>query len=137
MKKAFQALSLTVYPQSIGALQVACQVAKDGPIDTIRHSLSDFFSIIATIDNNTDFQSNTHIRKLKYKLSARLALRLLPPKRIKMNRNLGKSLMQTSESELLTSEEEQDISTDVEDILQQMFEGLQDRVCLHFCTRLF
>lgn len=54
-----------------------------------------------------------------------------------MNPNLAKSLMQASESELLTSEEEQDVSTDVEDILQQMFEGLQDRVCLHFCTRLF
>jgi hypothetical protein len=38
-----------------------------------------------------------------------------------------------SGSELFADEDE-NVSTDVEDILQQLFEGLQDRVCLHFCT---
>lgn len=81
MAHTFQGPLLTSNLQSLGALQVISQVAKDGPADTIRHSLSDYSSIISAIDNNTNLQSNIHIRKLKYKLSARVAIRLLPPRR--------------------------------------------------------
>jgi hypothetical protein len=82
MTQSFQRPSLTFNLQSLGTLQVISQVAKDGPVNTIRHSLPDYFSIISAIDDNTNLQNNIHIRKLKYKLSARVALRLLPPKRI-------------------------------------------------------
>ena len=81
MTQAFQGPLLTFNLQSLGALQVISQVAKDGPVDTIRHSLLDYYSIISAIDNNPNLQSNIHVRKLKYKLSARVAIRLLPPKR--------------------------------------------------------
>ncbi|KAF8635864.1 hypothetical protein AX15_000054 [Amanita polypyramis BW_CC] len=110
---------------SIGALQVICQVTKDGPVEVIRDFLAEYLSIVSTIDDSANSLNNTHIRKMKYKLSARVAIRLLPPRRTNITR--GKLLVQTSEFETSLEELEQNVPTVVEDVLQQLFEGLQDR----------
>jgi hypothetical protein len=63
---------------SIGALQVICQVVQDCPVDMVSSSLSNLLPIITAVDSNVNLLNNTYIRKLKYKLLARVGVRMLP-----------------------------------------------------------
>ncbi|KIL67806.1 hypothetical protein M378DRAFT_191353 [Amanita muscaria Koide BX008] len=126
---------------SIGALQSICQVAKDGPADVVQSLLSILTSISSAIDRNSKLQINTHVRKFKCKLLARVGMRLLAPRwrtitrgsntidrRILELNELGKLLIPPSETDLDTeTDEDQDIPSEVENILEQLLECLQDK----------
>ena len=61
--------------QSLGVLQVICEVVKSGPEQTIRKAAPQLLAL-AEADLLT---KNMLLRKYKTKLVARVALRLLPP----------------------------------------------------------
>ena len=75
--------------QSIGLLQVICEVVRSGPAEQIQVKVPQILNIGTKIDASAALASNAIIRKFKAKLVTRVALRLLPPKS-KTGHNKGK-----------------------------------------------
>ncbi|PFH53979.1 hypothetical protein AMATHDRAFT_186665 [Amanita thiersii Skay4041] len=111
---------------SMGALQVICEVIKTGPLTIIHQTLPEIIAVTLFIDEKPSLRGNTYLRKLKYKLSARVALRLLPPSS-RPGGIQGKQLLDGLEIYTSSTNDDQHVPFEVEDILQKLFEGLQDK----------
>ncbi|KAF8917124.1 ARM repeat-containing protein [Mucidula mucida] len=89
----------------IGALQVHCEILKSGPAAQVQVVLSEVFSIVSMLDST--LASNTVVRKYKTKLISRAGLRMIPTKP--------------------QLDDGADVPDTIEQILEQLFESLQDK----------
>jgi hypothetical protein len=67
-------------PQTIGILQVVCEVTKTTPSDAMETHSSDLLKIARSVDNSGGFEINAIIRKLRTKAVAHAGVRLLSPR---------------------------------------------------------
>ncbi|KAJ7095891.1 TBCD protein [Mycena belliarum] len=111
----------------IGALQVLCEVAKDGPADLIQGNATRFFAIGNAIEATEVLNNNTIVRKFKTKLVARIPLRILPPTS-NATRRKGRALTGEDRGgpELLL-EDDIEVPEEVEVVLELLFKSLQDK----------
>ena len=63
--------------QTIGILQVICEVIKSGSAEQVQSELAGLLSILQLLQKSS-LANNTVVRKYRTKLVSRLALRLLP-----------------------------------------------------------
>ncbi|KAG5648314.1 hypothetical protein DXG03_004886 [Asterophora parasitica] len=103
-----------------GIFEVLCEVVKSGSVEQIQVKASQLFTIANTIETKT-LSSKTGIRKLRTKLVSRVALRLLPARS-----NAGRILTGERE-EVPASDSDIDVPEEVEQVLEQLFEALQDK----------
>lgn len=66
--------------QSMGLLQVLCEILKSSPIEELEVKIPQFFALGSAIGQCSSLENNTVMRKMKLKFMSRLALRLLPAK---------------------------------------------------------
>lgn len=123
--------------QTIGSLQVINEIVKSGSVDRVVDLLPEYLDIVECLNEGSTFVTNTILRKLRAKLISRMAMRTLPPPRIrKRGRVLDGSFSATDDSETEIGEHE--IPEVVETLLQYIFDCLQDKVgaiCVHI-TRI-
>ncbi|KAF5369524.1 hypothetical protein D9758_002666 [Tetrapyrgos nigripes] len=110
----------------IGMLHVLCEMAKSAPSTLVQSSVSDLLIICTTLGTKDIVINNTIVRKLQTKLSARIALRLLPGKQGARVKGRHLSSGQTT-TEGTVEDEEADIPEEVETVLEQLFGALQDK----------
>ncbi|TDL17863.1 ARM repeat-containing protein [Rickenella mellea] len=114
----------------IGALQVLAEVTKSGPLELIQLSLPRIRTIVASLETLTLLQSNSMIRKLRSKINSRIATRLLPATRISFAQK-GPSLAsfgsQNDVEDLHRQDDDFEVPTDVEEIIEELFEAIQDK----------
>jgi hypothetical protein len=140
-------LTIVLVVQSIGILEVLCEVVKSGPPEQILVNLASILHVCDTISQSEKHSSNTIIRKLKTKLLSRISFRLLPVKS-NVSRNKGKStyfdlayrfhaylqpgriLRGPTPAPLddFESENDVDVPDEVEAIIEQLMQSLQDKV---------
>ncbi|KAI0086506.1 ARM repeat-containing protein [Irpex rosettiformis] len=113
--------------QTIGALQVLCELTKSAPAHQVLPFVRELFNITSAVGASTRLASNTLIRKLRIKLVSRTLLRLMPAKR-KRIRSKGKTLRTDSNAVIDDeSDEDIDVPNEVENILEDLLKALQDR----------
>lgn len=123
---------LNIFPflinfQAIGSLQVINEIVKSGSVDQVLDLIPEYLEIIECLNEGSIFVTNTILRKLRAKLISRMAVRMLPPPRVrKRGRMLDASLSTTNEHE--TGIGEHEIPEVVETLLQYLFDCLQDKV---------
>jgi hypothetical protein len=121
-------------------------VVKNSPSDALSRFIPDFFEAARSLELNSTLCNNSSIRKLRIKLLSRAALRLLPViPRVSLrkgqrsycrvvthaNESLeGRVLYAANESEHFENEGESDadVPEEIEMVLEELFQGLQDRV---------
>ncbi|KAG6816305.1 hypothetical protein H0H87_007137 [Tephrocybe sp. NHM501043] len=112
---------------AIGILQVICEVIKSGSTKQIQEVSSSLSGISATIDMNQTLSGNTAVRRYKVKLLSRVAIRLLPGKSSFGHRK-GRNLTgETDEDRCSIQETDIEIPAEVEEVLEQLFNALQDK----------
>lgn len=127
----------------MGLLQTLCEVTKSGPPELIQEQLSLALDVGRSVDGIPSLVNNTVIRKFKTKIVARAALRLLPAKRnlrkgevylprlnLKLIITAGRVLVAGDSAETSESENEEDaqVPEEIENILENLFSALQDKV---------
>ncbi|EKM79449.1 hypothetical protein AGABI1DRAFT_120846 [Agaricus bisporus var. burnettii JB137-S8] len=118
---------------AIGSLQVINEIVKSGSVDQVLDLIPEYLEIIECLNEGSIFVTNTILRKLRAKLISRMAVRMLPPPRVrKRGRMLDASLSTTNEHE--TGIGEHEIPEVVETLLQYLFDCLQDKA-LYFDLR--
>ncbi|PPR01746.1 hypothetical protein CVT24_001566 [Panaeolus cyanescens] len=112
---------------AVGLLQVVCEVVKSGSAEQVQDELSDLLAISQLIHESTSLSGNTLVRKYATKLTSRVGLRLLPGAPSASRKNY--KILSTGETSGNTDPqlEDFDVPSDVEDILQALFEALQDK----------
>lgn len=133
-------------PQTIGLLQVVCDVVKSGLPEQIKAEESSLLSLATLINDRKSLTSNSLVRKYKTKLVARVGLRMLPG-----NVNIGRSKGGYPYSQVVLSElillilgrtlaggeisvntpsfSDEEIPEEIELILEQLLQSLQDKAC--------
>ncbi|KAF8955289.1 TBCD protein [Flammula alnicola] len=112
--------------KAIGLLQVLCEVVKSGSVEQAQAELPQLLSISSTVQGSSTLSNNTVVRKLKTKLVSRLGLRLLPTST--GNRRQVRALI--ADEVHVGSDatgEDVEVPPEVEDILELLFESLQDK----------
>ncbi|KAH9997907.1 TBCD protein [Russula vinacea] len=112
----------------MGVYQTLCEVVKNSPSNALSPFIPDFFEAARSLELNSTLCTNSSIRKLRIKLLSRAALRLLPViPRVSLRK--GRVLYATDESEHSENEGEDDadVPEEIEIVLEELFQGLQDR----------
>ncbi|KAG5635354.1 hypothetical protein H0H81_011555 [Sphagnurus paluster] len=109
---------------TIGILQVLCEVMNSASVEQVRLRASQIFEITDATDKKP-LSSNAVVRKFRIKLLSRAALRLLPAPLI--GRRKGRVLTGNDINEDCVQELNIDVPEEVEQVLEQLFEALQDR----------
>jgi hypothetical protein len=129
----------------VGLLQTLCEVTKSGPPELIREHLSLALDVARSVGRIEHLVNNTLIRKLKTKIMARAALRLLPAKSNLRRRKggeffpcltkyaynkPGRALLPGDGGVVEDSEPDADIEVpeEVETALEELFHAVQDKV---------
>ncbi|KAF8908871.1 TBCD protein [Gymnopilus junonius] len=111
--------------KAIGLLHVLCEVMKSGSVDQVQDELPTLLSISRVVQQST-YSKNNVIRKFRTKLISRIGLRLLPTS----SRNTKRKARTLSADDALDTEdgiqEDIDVPSEIEDILEQIFAMLQD-----------
>ncbi|KDR82781.1 hypothetical protein GALMADRAFT_220773 [Galerina marginata CBS 339.88] len=113
--------------KAIGVLHVICEVVKSGSVEQVRNELGILLSISRIIQQSTTYSNNTVVRKFRTKLVARIGLRLLPTNSGNIKRQARALVADEVPTEHDEIHEEIEVPSEIEDILEQMFEALQDR----------
>ncbi|KAF9046718.1 armadillo-type protein [Panaeolus papilionaceus] len=110
---------------AVGLLQVVCEVVKSGSAEQVQDELSDLLAISQVIHKSPILSGNTLVRKYATKLTSRVGLRLLPgaPSASRKNYKILSTGQTAGHVDL--QPEGFDVPSDVEDILQTLFEALQ------------
>ncbi len=66
--------------QATGLLRVLCEVTKLGSAEQVQTCKEQLLQVVSALESNQSLMNNTIIRKLRTKLIARVAIRLLPGK---------------------------------------------------------
>ena len=79
----FMSLPLLIisYEQSVGSLQVVCELVKAGSTSQVIPHAPLLLDIARSVESNKALTNNTLVRKFRIKLLSRVVLRLLPPRR--------------------------------------------------------
>jgi hypothetical protein len=139
-------------------LQVICEVVKSGPAEQSRAHHGRIFQISNMISHDSTLATNTLVRKLRMKLFGRMSLRALPARSSAPSR--GSELWYTTPVKVIVSivlysihfqgrvlapfggagegdgdtfgDDYVDVPETVEIALEELFQGLQDKVGLIF-----
>lgn len=136
--------------QSIGMLQVLCELTKSGSAEKIQAHVILLLDVAVAIKDNATLMANTVVRKLRTKLVSRVVLRRLPAvisaARIKgaanfvtlkirtfitempTGRALSSRVDPTTESLSRPEDDDFDVPEETESVLEELFEALQDKV---------
>ncbi|KAI9512401.1 TBCD protein [Russula earlei] len=98
--------------ECLGIYHTLCEVVKNSPSGAVSKFIPDFFDAARSLELNSTLCANASIRKLRIKLLSRTALRLLPV---------------VPRSSLRKDEDDADVPEEIETILEELFQGLQDR----------
>ncbi|OSD07226.1 TBCD protein [Trametes coccinea BRFM310] len=113
---------------AMGILRVICEVVKLGSAEQVQLHRESLLYVTAALDGNESLTSNTLIRKLRTKLTARVVIRLLPAKTRRL-RAKGRALTSDSSAGADDASEEDDIEVpeEVETVLEDLFKSLRDK----------
>ncbi|KAF8158379.1 TBCD protein [Crassisporium funariophilum] len=113
---------------AMGILQVLCEVVRSGSVEQVQTERAELLSISHIIQETPVLVNNSLLRKWKTKLISRIALRVLPTSSRTTRRKGARTL--TADHFIPDVEDSKDdieIPGDVEEILEHMFEALQDK----------
>ncbi|KAI0004532.1 TBCD protein [Russula compacta] len=114
--------------ECLGIYHTLCEVVKNSTSDALSQFIPGFFEAARSLGLNSTLCNNASIRKLRIKLLSRAALRLLPViPRVAFRK--GRVLHKINELEHSVNEDEgdTDIPEEIETVLENLFQGLQDR----------
>lgn len=113
--------------ECLGVYHTLCEVVKNSPSDVISRFIPDLFQAARSLLNST-LCTNASVRKLRMKILSRAALRLLPV-RPRVSLRKGRVLYVTDEPDRSEDEGEDDadVPEEIETVLEDLFQGLQDR----------
>ncbi|KAG6841983.1 hypothetical protein C0991_004474 [Blastosporella zonata] len=111
---------------ALGILQVICEVVKSGSAEQIQEVYTRLFAVSRTIDGSQILSNNTAVRKYRIKLMSRVAIRLLPGG-LSFGRRKGRNLTGEDRGAGTIQQFDLEVPTEVEDVLEQLFNALQDK----------
>ncbi|KAF9013516.1 TBCD protein [Cyathus striatus] len=111
---------------SIGVLQVLCEAAKSGSAEQVTANIARLLDITNAIDQTSSLTSNTVARKYRTKLLSRIGLRILPAQAV-ANKRRVRALQGNYDEPSTFVTSDIDIPTEIETILEQLFDTLSDK----------
>ncbi|TFK86795.1 ARM repeat-containing protein [Polyporus arcularius HHB13444] len=124
---ARETLESTVDPFPVmGILRVLCEVTKLGSAEQVQRLKDQLLQVAQSLEGNESLMGNTVIRKLRTKLVARVAIRLLPGK-IRRLRAKGRTLDGSSGVVEVDDEDDFDAPEEVEGVLEDLLKSLRDK----------
>ncbi|KAI0720503.1 TBCD protein [Cerioporus squamosus] len=124
---ARETLGSTVDPFPVmGILRVLCEVTKLGSAEQVQRLKDQLLQVAQTLEGNESLMGNTVIRKLRTKLVARVAIRLLPGK-VRRLRAKGRTLDGSSGVVEVEDEDDFDAPEEVESVLEDLLKSLRDK----------
>ncbi|EIW80977.1 ARM repeat-containing protein [Coniophora puteana RWD-64-598 SS2] len=112
---------------AIGILQVLCLYVKSSSSDDAARIMTALLAIAKEVKHGGVLYSNTLVRKFRTKLLYRMALHLVPPS-VSSSRRQRRTLVGSFVGgQDFADSEDEDVSEEVEVVLEQLFEALQDK----------